>query len=285
MTEFFSALADPDSRFLLNALLAALLASVSCGVVGSFVVVRRITYMAGAISHSILGGIGAAVYANAVLGWEWCTPMHGSLAAALVSAVVIGLVSLYAKEREDTVIGAFWAMGMAVGLLFFAITPVYTDPMNYIFGSILLIPKGELMVLLVLDLVVLAIVAAFYNRLMAVAFDEEFARLRGLSVEFLHLLLLGLTAITVVLLVQVVGIILLIALITLPAAVAGQFSSRLWQMMGLGTIFCAVFMLGGLAWSYEAGLPTGPVIILIAGAAYLLATGGTLVWKRFRPRG
>jgi zinc transport system permease protein len=282
MSEFLHALGDPDSRFLLNALAAALLASLACGVVGSLVVVRRITYMAGAISHSILGGIGAAVYARHVLGWEWCTPTHGSLAAALISALVIGLVSLYAKEREDTVIGAFWAIGMAVGLLFFAMTPVYADPMSYIFGNILLIPGNELGVLLVLDLVVLVLVAVFYSRLMAVSFDEEFARLRGLSVEFMHLLLLGLTAITVVLLVNVVGIILLIALITLPAAVAGQFSRRLWQMMALGVVFCALFMSGGLAWSYEAGLPTGPVIILVAGGAYILATGGNWAWKRWR---
>ena len=280
MSDFLHALADPDSRFLLYALFAALLASLSCGMVGALVVVRRITYMAGAISHSILGGIGAAIYAKHVLHWEWCTPTHGSLAAALLSALVIGLVSLYAKEREDTVIGAFWAVGMAVGLLFFAMTPVYVDPMSYIFGNILLIPKGELHVLILLDLVVFVLVAVFYSRLLAVSFDEEFAKLRGLSVEFYHLLLLGLTAITVVLLVNVVGIILLIALITLPAAVAGQFAGRLWQMMALGVVFCAVFMAGGLAWSYEAGLPTGPMIILIAGGVYLLTTVGTLLWKR-----
>lgn len=284
MNSFLQALSDPSSAFLRQALFAALLASLSCGVVGSFVVVRRITYMAGAISHSILGGIGAAVYAHHALGWTWATPMLGSLLAAILSAVIIGLVSLYAKEREDTVIGAFWAIGMAVGLLFFYLTPAYKDPMSYIFGSILLIKRADLWVILGLDLVVLVLVAMFYTRLLAASFDEEFARLRGQSVQWLHLLLLGLTAITVVLLVNIVGVILLIALLTLPAAIASQFAGRLWQMMALGTVICGVFMVTGLGLSYERDLPSGPVIILVAGGAYLLSTAATWGWRLIRAR-
>ena len=138
MIEFLDALRDPDIPFFRYALVVGLLASVSLGIVGSYVVTRRITYIAAAISHCVLGGIGAALYLNVACGWTWCNPMLGALAAALLSAVVIGLVSLYARQREDTVISAVWAMGMAIGLLFFAKTPGYVDAMSYLFGDILL---------------------------------------------------------------------------------------------------------------------------------------------------
>ncbi len=123
MSDFFKALIDPDIPFLRYALLVGLLSSISLGVVGSYVVTRRITYIAAAIAHCVLGGIGAALYLDKVIGWTWCDPMYGATAAAILSALIIGLVSLYAKQREDTVISAVWAMGMAVGVLFFAKTP------------------------------------------------------------------------------------------------------------------------------------------------------------------
>lgn len=270
MAEFFDALRNPDIAFLRYAFLAGILASVAFGIVGTYVVARRISYLAGAISHSALGGIGAALYLQKQVGWAWCRPMHGALAAALISAFVIGLVSLYARQREDTVIGALWAIGMAVGLLFLKKTPGYFDPMSYLFGNILMITKGDLWIIAGLDVLVVGLGVFFYSRFLAVCFDEEFARLRGVRVEAYYLLLLGLTALTVVLLVTVVGIVMVIALLTLPAAVAGQFSRRLWQMMGLSVVFCLVFTSTGLGVSYMYDLPSGPTIILLAGAVYLV---------------
>ena len=211
-----------------------------------------------------------ALYLQRQVGWGWCRPMHGALAAALISALVIGLVSLYARQREDTVIGALWAIGMAVGLLFLKKTPGYFDPMSYLFGNILMITKGDLWIIAGLDVLVVGLGVFFYSRFLAVCFDEEFARLRGVRVEVYYLLLLGLTALTVVLLVTVVGIVMVIALLTLPAAVAGQFSRRLWQMMGLSVVFCLVFTSTGLGVSYMYDLPSGPTIILFAGAVYLV---------------
>jgi zinc transport system permease protein len=280
MIEFFRALSDPAIPFLRYALVVGLLASVSLGIVGSYVVTRRITYIAAAISHCVLGGIGAALYLNAAMGLDWCHPLYGALAAALISALIIGLVSLYARQREDTVISAVWAIGMAIGLLFLAKTPRNVDPMSYLFGNILLISAGDVWLVVAMDVVVIALGLGFYPKLLALCFDEEFAELRGVRVKLYYLMLLCLTALTVVLLVHVVGIVLVIALLTLPAAVAGHFARQLWQMMVLAVLCCMVFVTAGIAVSYPLNLPSGPVIILIAGATYLLVTLVTRLWKR-----
>lgn len=275
MAEFLDALRDPDIPFLRYALLAGVLASVASGIVGTYVVTRRISYIAAAISHCVLGGIGAAVYLNKALGLTWCDPMHGAAAAALLAAGVIGLVSLYARQREDTVIGAIWAIGMAVGLMFFAKVPGYVDPMSYLFGDILLIGTRDLWLLAALDLLVVALAVGCYNKLLAACFDEEFAELRGIRVKLYYLLLLGLTALTVVLLVRVVGIVMVIGLLTLPAAVAGHFARQLWQMMFLAMILCTVLVAVGLALSYSYDQPSGPAIIAVAGAIYLAVALGS----------
>jgi zinc transport system permease protein len=257
--------------FMQYALIAGLLASIACGVVGSFVVVRRISYIAGGIAHSVLGGMGVARYLQVVRGWDWCSPMLGAIIAALVAAFIIGFVSFRGKQREDTVIGAIWAIGMAVGILFISQTPGYgEDLMGYLFGNILMVGRSDLFVIAALDAIVLAVVIIFYKRMVAVCFDEEFARVRGLNVEFYYLLLLCLTALTVVLLVSVVGIIMVIALVTLPAAIAGRFTNSLWGMMIVAVLLSSVFTTLGLALSFGPNLPAGATIIVIAGIAYVL---------------
>ncbi|MBE3098388.1 MAG: metal ABC transporter permease [Planctomycetes bacterium] len=280
MTEFLDAAAN--YAFVQYALLAGVLAGVACGIVGTYVVVRRITYLAGGISHCVLGGIGAALYFQRVHGWHWLTPLVGAIIAALAAAMIIGLVSLKAKQREDTVIGALWAVGMAVGVLFIARTPGYSqDLMSYLFGNILMVTPGDLWLMAALDVLVVVLGLAFYNQFLAVCFDEEFARVRGMRVDFYYLLLLGLTALTVVLLVTVVGIILVIALLTLPVAVAGHFARRLWQMMALATVFSILFTTAGLAISYKPDLPAGATIIVLAGATYLVVV---VLSRLVRPR-
>ncbi len=281
MSDFFQAVFDPQVPFLRYAVIAGLLASVAFGIIGSYVVVRRITYIAGAIAHCVLGGIGGALYLRHEVGITWLEPIHGATASALAAAAVIGMVSLYARQREDTVIGALWATGMAVGALFLDRTPsAYVDPMSYLFGDILLITSRDLYLIAVLDLIVVGLAVIFYNRFLAVCFDEEFARLRGVKVGAYYILLLCLTALTIVLLVQLVGIVMVIALLTLPAAVAGHFTSRLSIMMVLATILCAIFTGAGLTLSYIWEFPSGPVIILIAAACYL----ATAAFKQIRQR-
>jgi zinc transport system permease protein len=278
--EFFNALLRYE--FLQHALLAGVLAGIACGVVGTYVVVRRISFIAGAIAHCVLGGLGVARYLQVVRGWEWLDPLHGAVAAALLAALLIGIVSLRVKEREDTIIGAMWAVGMAVGILFIARTPGYNeDLMSYLFGNILLVRARDLWLMVGLDALVVFLGVALYSQLQAVCFDEEFARLRGLNVEFYYLLLLVLTALTVVLLVSVVGLVLVIALITLPVAIASQFTGTLRTTMVLASLLSIGFTTSGLALSYSPDLPAGATTIVLAGITYLIVVS-VRPWLRDR---
>jgi zinc transport system permease protein len=275
MAEFFQALFQHS--FLQHALLAGLLVSISCGIVGTYVVTRRITYLAGGIAHCVLGGMGFARYMQAVHGWTAFSPMLGALLAALLAAFVIGWINIRAKERIDTVISAFWGLGMATGVLFIAKTPGYgEDLMAYLFGNILLVTGKDLLLIALLDLFIAAIALLFHKQFVAVCFDEEFARLRGINSQLFYFLMLALTALTVVLMVSVVGIVLVIVMLTLPAAIAGRFCLRMGPMMALAAAICAVLTFGGLAVSYQPDLPAGASIIMLTGAAYLVS----LLFKR-----
>lgn len=266
--------------FLQYALLTGILASIACGIVGSYIVTKRITYIAGSIAHSVLGGLGAARYCQVAYGWEWLYPFYGAVAAALISAAIIGIVSMKARQREDTVIGALWAIGMAVGILFIYKTPGYNeDLMSYLFGSILMVSPRDLWMIGCLDALVVTTSMLFYNQFLALCFDEEFARLRGVNVEIQYLLLLCLIALTVVLLVSVVGIVMVIALLTLPAAIAGELTRKLWHMMALSAVLTVLFTVGGLALSYEPNLPAGATTIVLAGGVYLLVVAVLRVFR------
>ncbi len=269
--------------FLQNALLTGILASVACGIIGTYVVVRRISYIADGIAHTVLGGMGAALYLHKVYHWHGVLPIHGAIISAIVAAFIIGFVSLRAKQREDTVISALWAVGMAVGIVFISRTPGYNeDLMGYLFGNILMVSSNDLWMLAILDAIIMAAGLLFYNQFLAVCFDQEFARLRGIRVELFYLLLLGLAALTVVILATVVGIVMVIALLTLPVGIAALFSSSMWRMMIISTILCAIFTTSGLALSYGPDYPAGATTIIIAGAAYLAATTLASVLSRGR---
>lgn len=267
MTEFLEAVRTiPLIRY---ALLAGIVSSFTFGVVGTFVVTRRIGYIAAAIAHSILGGIGAAIYFGRTWEIAWLTPMFGAVVAALLSAAVIGWVSLRGGEREDTIIGAIWAFGMAAGLLFIHYAPGRNVALeSYIFGNILLTSRADVIVTVILAAVVLLLVGLFRHKLIAVCFDEEFARLRGVSANGYYLLLLVITAISMVLLVRLAGIILSLALIVLPAATACRFSRRMGIIMLVAVILTLVYNTAGLALSFQLNVPTGPFIVLVATAVY-----------------
>lgn len=282
MIEFFSALIDPDNEFLRLAFYVATLASVSFGIIGTYVVTRRISYLAGAIAHCAFGGIGAGLYLQNKVGLAWFDPMYGAVISAILSAFVIGLVSLYAEQREDTVIGALWAIGMATGLLFMDRTPGYFDMSSYLFGDILLISRNDLFLVFVLDIIVVGLSVFFYNKLLAICFDSEFAILRGVHANAYYILLLCLTAFTVVLLVRVVGIVMVIALLTIPAAVAGQFAKRLSQMMVFSIMFCVIFTWLGLGVSFSMKLSTGPTIIIISGFTYIVVLIAIRLWESIK---
>ena len=256
--------------FLQYAILAGLLASITCGIIGTYVVVRRNTYIAATIAHCILGGMGVARYLQKVYGLEWCTPLLGAVVAAVFAAFAIGVVTLYWKQRQDTVLSVVWALGMAIGITFITKTPGYNeDLMSYLFGNILMVSKSDLWFMAGLNVTIIVVVLLFYKKFLVICFNEELARLRGISVDVYYFLLLLLTALAVVLLVQVVGIILVIALLALPAAIAGHLVGRMWQMMIVAMLLCALFTLGGIAISYTPELPAGATIIELAGGTYL----------------
>ncbi len=280
MHELLNLFCSPEMAFFKYAFLTALVAAVAFGIIGTFVVVKQISSIAGAISHCVLGGIGAAVYAQSALGWSWCRPIYGAMVAALLAALIIGLVSIYAKQREDTVIGAVWAVGMAIGLMFIAKTPGYVSLESYLFGNILLVSADDFWITLALDALIISVVMIFFNNFLAVCFDSKFAMLRGVRVKMFYLLLLCLIALTIVLLVNIVGIIMVIALLTLPAAVAGQLTTRLWSMMlsavGLSILFSTV----GMGISYHFNLPSGPTIVLLAGCCYIIVLAAKIGRKK-----
>lgn len=264
MIEFLEVL--KNQTFIQNAIIVGILASVACGVMGTYVVVKRIVFISGGISHTVLGGMGIAYY----YGYN---PLYGAVVFALASALVIGFVSLRYHQHEDTLIGALWAVGMAVGIIFIYKTPGYNvDLMSYLFGNILMVKKSSLFLVLCLDFLVIFFVIFLYKRFLAVCFDEQYAQLQGIGVVNFYLLLLCLIALTVVMLIQVVGIILVIALITLPAATARYYAKNLYQMMLIAALLGAFFTTSGIIISFEKNLPSGATIIIIAGLTYFLAT-------------
>ena len=201
---------------------------------------------------------------------EWLHPLIGAFVAALLAAVLISWIRLSSFEREDSVIGAIWATGMATGLVFIAKTPGFVDPMSYLFGNILILSTTDLVLVGIMDLILMGVMIFGYNRLQAICFDEEQARLRGIRVGAYYTLLLCLIACTVVLLVSVVGVVLVVALLTIPAAIAGQHVRSLGGMMVLASSITAVFITVGIFLGFIWDWPVGPSIILLAGCAYLL---------------
>lgn len=283
MNEIWSAFTDPNFYFLRYAFFAGILASVSFGIVGSFVVTKNIVSLVGAIAHSVLAGVGCALFLNYRYHFTYITPFYGALIVSILSAFILSFVSRYLTGRKDAIIGAIWAIGMAIGMIFMAYTPGYVDPMSYLFGSTLLITKSEIKKLIFLDLIIFLITLFYYPQLWAFCFDEEFARVRNIPVVFLSTLLLVMSAITVVMMMPMVGIILVLAQLSLPVLIAEQFVSRLSLVMLLSTVICMLTSTTGLIGSYKLDLPAGPVIVLSSMTLYLIVAGCTLGVRVFRP--
>ena len=260
--------------FLQYAVLAGALTAVAGGVVGSLVVVRRTTYLAGAISHCVLAGLGLARYLQRGCGISWFTPMLGAALAAVAAAALIAWLTMRQRQRIDTALSMVWAVGMAIGISFLAATPGYQDDlMSYLFGSILLVDPAELALMAGLDALILLAIGLFYNQFLAIAFNADHARLRGVRVALFETIFLLLTALTVVLLVKVAGIVLALALLTLPAATAGVLTRRLVPMMALAAGICFAMTCGGLALSYGPEWPPGATIVELAAGGYLVVVG------------
>jgi zinc transport system permease protein len=260
-----------DNPFILMALWAGLLASVASGVIGSFVVIKRISFIAGSIAHSVLGGMGLCLYLQRTYALPWLDPIWGAFFSAIASALLLGWTHLNYRQREDAIIAAIWSTGMAIGMIFLSLTPgTNVELLNYLFGNILWIEKKDLIRLALLDGAILSIIALYYRRFLALCFDEEQALLQGIPVQRLYLLLLCLVAISLVLMMQIIGTILVIALLTIPATLASLFTHRLVIMMGVSILFSALFTATGLAASAHLNWPPAATIALLSACGYLL---------------
>lgn len=268
MPSFYEALMM--NPLLLAAFFAGIAASIVSGIIGSYVVVKRIVFIGGSISHAVLSGIGFCIWLQRAKGITWADPLLGALIAALFSALIIGWIHLNYRQREDSAIAAIWSIGMAVGILFISQTPGFNVELtNFLIGNILWVSKTDLLILSGLDLFVILLILCLHKRFLTICFDEEQARLQGLPVNTLYITLLVLIAITIVLLIQVVGIVLVMTMMTIPAAIANLFTIRLSTMMLFAILISCIFCASGNIAAYYLDWPTGATIALIAGGGYL----------------
>jgi len=251
--------------FMRNALMAGVLVSLACGVIGTLVVLKRMVFISGGVAHTAYGGVGLAFYLGV-------NPVLGAVTFSLLASFLMGYVQRQTQQRQDTLIGVMWAIGMAIGIIFADMTPGYkADLMSYLFGSILAVASTDLWLMLGVDVLVIGLVVLFYKELQATAFDETFARVRNLPVDLLYLILIAMIGLAVVMLMRVVGLIMIIALLTVPAAIGTLFLKDMKHIMLLATVLSLIFTTGGLLLSYFFNLTSGATIILVAGAAYLVA--------------
>jgi zinc transport system permease protein len=254
--------------FFQRVLVAGLLASVACGIIGTYVVAKRIASISGGLAHAAFGGVGLGY----LLGFS---PMLGAAGFGLLAGLAIGVAARRLRAGLDTLIATVWSVGMALGVVFVALAPGYApDLTSYLFGSLLFVPSSYVALIGLLDVAIVLTVFPLFKEFQAVSFDEEFAEVAGVRVEAFFLLLLALTSLAIVTLIRLVGVILAIALLTIPAAIGRQWSSSLGRMMLIATAVCATCTTAGLLLSYglsdtfDLSVPPGPLIILVAVALY-----------------
>jgi zinc transport system permease protein len=261
-------------EFLRNALIAGLLASVLCGVVGPFVVLQRLVFLSGGVAHAALAGLGLFY----LLGWE---PRWGAVLVAVISALLLWRSGGERGAGRDAAIGVLWAVGMALGFVLLQRTPGFApDLLGYLFGDILTVTGADLAVLAAATGLAVAFVVALRRPLVALAFDEEHARIRGLPVDALSLAHLLLITLTVVLLIQIVGIVLVLALLTLPALISLPWARSVGGLAIGATAVAVAMSVGGLAAAWSWDLPAGSSVVLLGAAGLLLSSA----FQRMRAR-
>ena len=250
--------------FMQNAILAGILVSIAAGVIGSLIVVNRITFLAGGIAHSAYGGIGIAIYLGIPV-------LFGATIFALITAIIISIITLRNKNRVDSIIGIMWALGMAIGIIFIDITPGYNvDLMSYLFGSIIAVSNSDIIYLFILDIIIVLSILLFYKQILSVSYDSEFASLRGINIKIFHTLILILAGLSVVAAIKVVGLILVIALLTIPTFIAEIYAKSLYSMMIISSIFATLFTIAGLILSYFYDISSGASIIIVGVGTLLI---------------
>ncbi|DAB34698.1 MAG: zinc transport system permease protein [Sulfurospirillum sp.] len=251
-------------EFIQNALLSGLLVSIASGIIGSLIVVNRMVFLAGGIAHTSYGGIGLALFFGIPI-------FLGASLFAIAAALLMAFLTLHKRERIDTFIGLIWAVGMAIGIIFVDMTPGYNvDLMSYLFGSILAVSDADIYYMGGLVIVIIFIITFWYRDILAVSYDSEYAKLRGINVNLFYTLILVLSALSVVIAIKVVGLILVIALLTIPIYIAEKLSSSLYMMMFISSLLSAFFTLTGLIVSYTLNLTSGASIILVSAFCMVL---------------
>ncbi|MRI58708.1 MAG: hypothetical protein C6H99_04270 [Epsilonproteobacteria bacterium] len=249
--------------FFSNSLIASALLSVAVAIIGSLMLVNRYNYLAAAIAHGSYGGIGLAIYFGLPI-------LLGATLFALILALVLAYITLK-ESRHDILISLLWAVGMSVGIIFVDLTPGYhTDLLAYLFGDILMVPSTDLIYMGAVDLLLVLFITLFYHHLLAIAYDREFAILRGVRVGFLHTTTLLMVALTIVMSIRSIGLILVIALFSVPPYIAEKFTSSFRSMMMLSGIIALGLFVLGLWIAYLFDISASASIILCAGALFLI---------------
>ena len=242
-------------RFFINAIIAAMLASVTCGIIGSYIVARRIVFISGGITHASFGGIGIAYYMG-------LNPVLGAAVFSVLSALGIEYMSGKTNIREDSAIGILWSLGMALGIIFVFMTPGYApNLMSYLFGSILTVGKTDLWLMLALATLIVGFFMRFYYIILFIAFDEDYARTHRIPVHLFKYILISLVALTIVMNIRLVGIILVISFLTIPPSTANLFTNDLRKMMLYSTLIGVFGSIAGIYISYYMNIPSGATII------------------------
>ncbi len=259
-------------EFMQNAIWASLLVSLVCGIVGSLVVVNRMVFLAGGVAHTAYGGVGIAIFFGLPV-------MITTIGFTLLASLGIATATVNRKFKTDTVIGIFWATGMALGIILMDLSPGYrVDLMSYLFGSILSVPGIDIWLMLAVDIVILGLVLLFYKNFLAISFDQEFARTRGVPVAGLYFLLMAMIGISVVMIIRLVGLILVIALLTIPPYLAQRKANSLGKMMLLSVLWSVFFCLVGLFIAYQFNLTSGATIVGTGSVCLSLMLG----WDRIK---
>lgn len=252
-------------QFVANAFWAALLISVAAGLIGSYVVARRLVFLSGGITHASFGGIGIAYYFG-------LNPILGAAVFAVLSAFGVEALSQRMDVREDSAIGMLWSVGMALGIFFVYLTPGYSpNLMSFLFGSILTVTSQDILLLLALNVVMVAFFIVFYRAILYLAFDEDFAKTQGVPVRTFSYILKGFIALTIVLSIRMVGIILLISLLTIPPTLANIFTKKFNHIMIISILAGFVGALIGLVMSFGMNVPSGAAIIISLVGMFALA--------------
>lgn len=260
--------------FFQNALLGSLLASIACGLIGTYIVTRRLVFISGGITHASFGGIGLGVF----LGFN---PIVSAMLFAIFSACGIQWMSHRSDAREDSAIALFWTFGMSVGIICCFLTPGFMpDLPSFLFGNILTISQGDLLLLAILSLLLLVIFTLLFRPILSVAFDPCFARSQKLPVSAIEYMMMILIAMTIVSTLRMVGVVLAISLLTIPQMTANLFTYSYKRIIAYSILLGWVDCLLGLTFGYLLNIPSGAAIIFVSIIIYaLLKAIKTLIFK------